>query len=62
MEYLIIAGTIIYLCVGGLIVNFSEIEEFWLIVFGLIFWPIIAIIWLVVLIIYICMFKIKKRK
>ena len=62
MEYLIITGMILYLCVGGLIVNFSETEEFWPIVFGLIFWPIIAIIWLVVLIIYIWMFKIKKRK
>ena len=62
MEYLIITGMILYLCIGGLIVNFSEIEEFWPIVFGLIFWPIIAIIWLVVIIIYIWMFKIKKRK
>ena len=62
MEYLIIIGMLLYLCIGGLIVNFSEIEEFWPIVFGLIFWPIIALIRLVVIIIYIWMFKIKKRK
>lgn len=63
MEYLICIAVILYLCIGGLIANTQEYDDgdWGGALFGVLFWPLIVIAWIVILL--ICGYqKIVKKK
>lgn len=63
MEYLICIAVILYLCIGGLITSTQEYDDgdWGVALFGILFWPLIVIAWMVILL--ICGYqKIVKKK